>query len=286
MARTTPPRPLDPEQLFPELSGFRLSTIRLHPRPGKPGLGESSVGGPMMWPASEPWPVCTRPAGKKHGVDPLPMLPVAQLFSRDIPGLPAPEGMDVLQLFWCGFTGHTGGHELNLHLSWRRSSAVVEVSTPPAPAVQGTINLLPEPCVLNPEEVTEHQDFWVLPPELRERIEAWEEELEEHDDDAPTYTHDLSIAPGWKVGGGVSWNLTAAPVPVSCGICNSPMEPLLTADYREWDGGTTSWTPIEDRSAIGTYGANIPTGIYVGRGRLIIFSCPDNPRHPHQWVSQ
>lgn len=49
--------------------------------------------------------------GEDHPAQPLPMLPVAQLYERDIPGMPGPEGKDVLQVFWCGFTGHTDGHE-------------------------------------------------------------------------------------------------------------------------------------------------------------------------------
>ncbi|MFC4495630.1 hypothetical protein ACFPA8_15990 [Streptomyces ovatisporus] len=295
MSRTTPPRPLDPEELFPELGDFRLGTVRLHPRPGKPGPQESSVGGPMLWPTDEPWPVCTRPGGDDHPAEPVPMLPVAQLYERDIPGLPAPDGKDLLQVFWCGFTGHTDGHELNVHVAWRRSSSVAEpLGSPPVPEVEGTDNLVPSPCVLDPEEVLEHEDLWALPEELRERIETWEEETEEAAEDVweedadepPTYTHDLSIAPGWKSGGGVSWTLTAAPVPVTCETCGAAMHPLLTADTREWDGGTTSWIPLEDQPTADTYGSNVPTGIYVGRGRLIVFACPTDPEHPHQWVSQ
>lgn len=58
MQRNTPPRPLDIESLFPELAAHRGTTTRLHPRPGRPDVSQSSVGGPMLWPADEPWPVC------------------------------------------------------------------------------------------------------------------------------------------------------------------------------------------------------------------------------------
>ncbi|MGW1409676.1 hypothetical protein [Streptomyces sp. NPDC002403] len=57
MTRTTPARPLDVEALFPELAAYRGTTTRLHPRPGNPEASDSSVGGPMLWPADEPWPV-------------------------------------------------------------------------------------------------------------------------------------------------------------------------------------------------------------------------------------
>ncbi|MEU7281784.1 hypothetical protein AB0A69_23860 [Streptomyces sp. NPDC045431] len=67
MTRTTPPRPLDVEALFPELAAFRGTTTRLHPRRGVPEVSASSVGGPMLWPADEPWPVCGEAHGRAQG---------------------------------------------------------------------------------------------------------------------------------------------------------------------------------------------------------------------------
>lgn len=67
MTRTTSPRPLDVEALFPDLAAYRGTTTRLHPRPGTPDVSVSSVGGPLLWPADEPWPVCTEPHGRGHG---------------------------------------------------------------------------------------------------------------------------------------------------------------------------------------------------------------------------
>ncbi|KOX25485.1 MULTISPECIES: hypothetical protein [unclassified Streptomyces] len=67
MTRTTPPRPLDVEALFPELAAFRGTTTRLHPRPGTPDPSVSSVGGPLLWPADEPWPVCDEAHGRGRG---------------------------------------------------------------------------------------------------------------------------------------------------------------------------------------------------------------------------
>ncbi len=54
MTRTTPPRPVDIAELFPELRDHCATTTRLHPRPGTPGVGDSSIGGPPRWPAGEP----------------------------------------------------------------------------------------------------------------------------------------------------------------------------------------------------------------------------------------
>jgi hypothetical protein len=59
MTRTTPPRPLDIRRHFPELHGHSAMATRLHPRPGAPTVADSSVGGPLLWPIDEPWPVCT-----------------------------------------------------------------------------------------------------------------------------------------------------------------------------------------------------------------------------------
>ncbi|MCF3121142.1 hypothetical protein IPZ68_15755 [Streptomyces arenae] len=67
MTRTTPPRPLDVEALFPELAAHRGTTTRLHPRPGSPTAADSHVGGPLLWPAGEPWPVCTEPHHRGRG---------------------------------------------------------------------------------------------------------------------------------------------------------------------------------------------------------------------------
>jgi hypothetical protein len=58
MTRTTPPRPVDIAALFPELREHSGAATRLHPRPGAPTAADSSIGGPLRWPADEPWPTC------------------------------------------------------------------------------------------------------------------------------------------------------------------------------------------------------------------------------------
>jgi hypothetical protein len=62
MTRTTPPRPVDIAAVFPEIAPLARTATRLHPRPGTPGVHDSSVGGPLLWPSTEPWPVC----GESH----------------------------------------------------------------------------------------------------------------------------------------------------------------------------------------------------------------------------
>lgn len=76
---------------------------------------------------------------------------------------------------------------------WRRGADVTEVlSDPPGPPVV-VDNYLPEPCLVHPEQVVEYQALDLLPPDLSERIEAWE------DEDGPSYHFDLSLAPGWDL---------------------------------------------------------------------------------------
>ncbi|MFH9089410.1 hypothetical protein [Streptomyces sp. NPDC017673] len=354
MPRTTPPRPLDVETLFPELAAHRGTTTRLHPRPGNPGPADSSVGGPLLWPADEPWPVCgeahargrgRRPAdihrrrrvlaaawAREHtpgptdeerellaelhrehrlpGVaetDPLPMIGLAQLYRRDVPDLPAgPDDCDLLQVFWCPFTAHgPTGYGLELHLRWRRSREVGRVLTaPPQPPVIGSDGFLPEPCVLHPEQVLTYPYADLLPEELCARIDAWEDAVEAeaeraggeqagtwqagetgdgHTVEPPRYQYDLSIPPGWRVGGFASWHATD-PYPMDCPACGTPMHLLLTVDSSEWDGGSGSWRPLEDRS--GRRSAT-PTEVVVGRwGELNVFACPEHPEHPHRWNIQ
>ncbi|MGW6026166.1 hypothetical protein [Streptomyces sp. NPDC055099] len=365
MTRTTPPRPLDVEELFPELAAYRGTTTRLHPRPGNPDVSASSVGGPLLWPADEPWPVCTeahrrrsgrRPAdirrsrkvleeawdrapssgptaaerelldelNRRHRIpdiadtDPLPMVALAQLYRRDIPDLPAgPDGCDLLQVFCCPFDAHgPTRYGMLLHLRWRRSEEVDEVlATPPQPQVVGYDGYVPEPCVLHPEQVVTYPFAGLLPQDLCDRIYAREEALDEEADDEwdtpwdsderahsgekgedePAaengadrqvyYQYDLSIPPGWRVGGFASWHTTDAS-PMDCLTCTTPMRLLLTIASSEWDGGSGSWKPVEE-AGLPPHPFATPTKVIVGRaGQVNIFACPADPDHPHRWSVQ
>ncbi|WP_433387582.1 hypothetical protein [Micromonospora sp. KLBMP9576] len=55
--------PLPPEALarYPGLERLGRTTTRLHPRPGAVTPADSHVGGPLRWPADEPWPTCDVP---------------------------------------------------------------------------------------------------------------------------------------------------------------------------------------------------------------------------------
>lgn len=226
--------------------------------------------------------------------DPLPMIGLAQLYRRDVPDLPdGPDGCDLLQVFWCPFNAHgPGRYDLALELRWRRSSEVGEVLAPqPQPLVVGSDGFVPEPCVLHPEQVVTYPFAGLLPEDLCARLDAWDEaqEAEQSTDEnagGPIgYQYDLSIPPGWRVGGFASWHATD-PYPMDCKTCGTPMRLLLTIDSSEWDGGSGSWKPLEDRD-LPTHRYATPTRVTVGRyGELNVFTCPDDPDHPHRWSIQ
>lgn len=317
------------ETVFPELAAHRGRTTRLHPRPGRPGLRDSHIGGPMLWPDDEPWPVCHEPhrretegyapdeirsaraAGARprsrpwHGAGspgedgPVPFVGLAQFFRRDIPGLaPGPDGADLVQLFRCP-SPHGPHAERRYHLRWRQAAETERaerfLAAPPEVPLLGREHELPEPCVLHPAEVDTYP--WAeddtLPAPLIARIDAWDDaRAAEHGPDAPSYQHDLSIPPGWRVGGFPSWASTG-PMAVDCAACATPMRLLLTAEGHETDGGSHSWVPLEDRdpsvrgraSVRGGPSVARPTRLHFGRDRdLHVFTCPTDPGHPPRWV--
>ncbi|MFG2331223.1 hypothetical protein ACGFMM_16540 [Streptomyces sp. NPDC048604] len=333
MTIRTPYRPLDITVPFPELSAYARTGTRLHPRPGAPAA-DSSVGGPLLWPADEAWPVCEQhgpgtrgiapererryrrvlrevyerprmPDGglaytdeeqaefdalsaepwhrpDRHEGGPLPLLALAQFSTRDVPDLGpfAPPGADLLQVLWCPFYDHEDGPFSHFgpytRLYWRRAADVTEpLPAPPEPAVVEA-RYLPEPCVLSPEQVVEYPFADYLPDELVARIDAWEDELRARiGEEAPWYQYDLSLAPGWKIGGWDSWHKTDL-YRVYCDACGTEMRVLLTIDSYESGG---SWGPYP---VVGQ-----PTEVKVGRdGEYRAFACPTDPMHPHRMSMQ
>ncbi|MEU6049335.1 hypothetical protein ABZ829_02690 [Streptomyces xanthochromogenes] len=335
MTRTTPARPVPVEAVFPELAIHRGRTTRLHPRPGQPTMRDSHVGGPMLWPEAEPWPVCHEshqsvtegyvpdeiraarvagtwprkrpwPGGGTDGAaGPVPFMELAQFFRRNVPGLaPGPDGADLVQLFRCPFT-HGSSLERRYHLRWRCSAETERASrflaVPPEVPLLPWEHELPEPCVLHPEEVDTYP--WAeddtLPAAVIALIDAWDDVQEsEHGRDAPSYQSDLSIPPGWRIGGFPSWASTG-PLTVDCAACSHPMRLLLTADGSEMDADSHSWMPLEDRDPHPQGRSSVrdirdirggpsvvqPTRLRFGRDRdLHVFTCPANPGHPPRWV--
>ncbi|MBZ9644604.1 hypothetical protein [Streptomyces sp. PSKA30] len=346
--RTTPPRPVDVAAVFPELAPLARAAIRLHPRAGSPSVFESSVGGPLLWPAEEPWPHCngSHPGSGRsrspaeirlerrrrarlrrdpHGPhytpeeasikerndavfmerldagppwpaeSPVPMLPVAQLYLRDIPLLRPPGQADLLQVLWCPYD-HEPHYKPSTALFWRSAAEVVDVlAVPPEPYEADYDGYVPEPCLLAPEQITEYPNSADLSGELRKLLKDWSRwqaadvGVDSSYEDYPEefYDCELADAPGWKVGGWPPWGRTD-PYIRFCAVCDAQMVPLLTIASFEWDGGTHGWAPYEDQAAAlsPSYvaGANPaqPTAVEVGStDNLQLYVCPASPDHPH-----
>jgi len=286
--------PVDVELLIPGIGLYARTATRLHPRRGVPQVDGSHVGGPLLWPADEPWPLCRethmtfvrtpRGAGYVTTIEPtVPDVPVnyvgvAQLRSVDVPDLWCPPGTDLLQVLWCPNI-HLDGCPA-VRLRWRKLTEVAgPLLDPPVPNVVEFEEYLPRyPCVIHPEQVVEFPFHQELPPDL-------EAAVGQRFGEDPDYQYVLSIAPGWKVGGWASWHSTDIG-PMDCPRCAVRMPLFLSIDSCEWDGGSgPRWRPVEERHlADGTPECSAtyePTGIVVGRfGLLNVFvcrTCPDAP---------
>ncbi|MGW4840054.1 hypothetical protein [Streptomyces globisporus] len=342
MSRTTPPRPVDVTAVFPQLAALARTATRLHPRPGTPTPHHSSVGGPLLWPADQPWPHCTGPhdwdgfnealspddirlqrdirasiaarrasgthpphhtpderaleerisTGRPWPEGPVAMLPVAQLFARDVPLLRAPEDTDtdLLQVLWCPFD-HPDHPRTATY--WRSSPAISNtLSSPPAPDALQFPGYLPDPCLLTPEEVTEYPNPLELSTDDQQQLKdaarwrqagpGWDEAYAPAADEF--YRNQLSTSPGWKAGGWTRWGLTD-PKPRRCSTCRSDMYPLLTIASLEWSSATASWIPTEDQATVApspySQPSN-PTLLDLARGYdLQLYMCPVSAEHPH-----
>lgn len=350
MSFTTPPRPLDITAVVPQLAPLARTATRLHPRPGSPTVHDSSVGGPLLWPADEPWPHCEEPhdrhtsskvlspddvrllrrnhaaiAARRHlgrpasrptpeeladekrvlqgrpwPEGPIPLLPVAQLYARDVDLPGASDGSDLLQVLWCPFN-HSGHPRTAL---FRRSAATVTdvLDTPPEPPAIQSQNYLPEPCLLTPERITEYPHSMEVDKELRQQLSdpsrwqdagqardsSYADDADDPDDpDGPLefYRNALAYAPGWKTGGWSTWGLSD-PSPRPCPECGTEALPLLSIATTEWDHGSKSWAPEEERTNPTPLPAGCPpanfTMIDIASGHTLqLHACPASPDHPH-----
>ncbi|WP_234010473.1 non-ribosomal peptide synthetase [Streptomyces sp. SPB074] len=228
---------------------------------------------------------------------PVPMLPVAQLYARDLP-LPGPSGADLLQVLWCPFDH---GSQPRTALYWRVAAEVSRVlDAPPEPSAIQYSFYLPEPCLLAPEQVVEYPHPLELSGELQEWLAdpgTWEaagvavparSDEDDYDEDESVsydfYRTTLSISPGWKVGGWTRWGLTD-PQPRSCPECGTEEVPLLTIASTEWNASSRNWMPLEERSApTRLLPRSVPAGftqVTLAHGYdLQIHMCPASPEHP------
>ncbi|WP_406290314.1 hypothetical protein [Embleya sp. NBC_00896] len=184
----------------------------------------------------------------------VPMVPVLQLYARDVPGVHWPDCRDVLQVLWCpndhkeppGQDGYWGP---TVELRYRSSAAVGTVATPPRPERRSD-HLLPLPCSLAPLEIADLPSAHDLPEDLHVRGRRW---ARARDTD---FDRDLACRRGWKIGG---WPGRHAidPIPLDC-FCGAGMRLLLTVESRGHDR----------RFIAGHF------------DQLRLFTCPANPSHP------
>ncbi|MEU8550580.1 hypothetical protein AB0C81_26965 [Streptomyces roseoverticillatus] len=341
--RTTPPRPVDVTAVFPELAPLARTATRLHPRPGAPSPQDSSIGGPLLWPADEPWPHCDGPHTdgsysleavqverrvqarvamnpddpraahytpeevavfeRLQRIDfhdewpegPVAMLPVAQLYARDIPLLRTlrPSGADLLQVLWCPLDHPEEFYTPRTAVVWRSAADVTDILTSPPKAHSVEFEeYVPVPCVLAPEEVTEYPNSMELSKELQEQLSDWSSWQAAAGVDSSYasypelfYRNHLSIAPGWKVGGWPQWGYTD-PAPRPCPACGTAMDPLLTIATFEWNAEDDSWIPheVQAASSTGDHRRDVvqPTRVQIGSGyKQQLYICPAAPEHPH-----
>ena len=214
---------------------------------------------------------------------PSPLVPVAQLYAADVPDLRCHGGTDVLQVLWCP-NRHPGDASTGppVQLRWRASSTVVDaLSAAPAPVVVREEQYLLRSCVLHPEQVMEYPWWQELPAELGRQIRDFDDNCRPGE----VGYFSVSQAPGWKVGGCATWEITDL-VPMNCPHCHKSTNLLLTVDSTE-SRGSSAWLPVEEshlqpsRTDPEWMAAYEPTGVSVGRhGRLQIFMCMTCPGTP------
>jgi hypothetical protein len=224
---------------------------------------------------------------------PIPMIALAQLYARDVPLPAGPPGADLLQVLWCPCDHEESAHPRTV-LFWRSSVSVADVLTaPPEPPVIQFDWYLPQPCLLAPEQVTEY-------PGPLELSKEWQQQLGDVNlwkaagfvwegtgalDPQEFYFRNLCHVPGWKTGGWTRWGLTD-PAPRPCPECGTETIPLLTIASREWDPGSQSWMPEEERTnptvlPLGTRPANVTLLTIADANDLQLHICPLSPKHPH-----
>lgn len=279
--------------VFPQVVPFARTTIRLHPRQGSPTAEQSSVGGPLLWPADEPWPTCEADGFDDHidaNSDPVPLVPVMQLLADDVPDLPFADGTDVLQVLWCPFDHDPYSAPLP-KLRWRRRADIAaRLEHVPAPDDEAQARYVPKPCVIDPEKVTEYPSY-DLPWDVLSQISDTARQVET--DTGWEYDTDLAVASGIKVGGYPGW--TQSPHWPTC-TCGSRMDHLVTVASWEFDRGDEKrWIPIEDRASMAGWDLDSsddhpwhairnPTGLMLGdAGGLYFFVCTSCPGRPFDY---
>ncbi|OIJ64076.1 hypothetical protein WN71_030880 [Streptomyces mangrovisoli] len=103
------------------------------------------------------------------------MMPILQLYARDVPGVEFPEGTDLLQLVWCALNHDEDPGPVVPRLHWRNEAQVVAggllSEIPAAGETEYDEDNIPRPSTLTPA-VAEDLPRWTdLPEDLRRDLE-------------------------------------------------------------------------------------------------------------------
>jgi hypothetical protein len=290
---TTPPPPIKITDFVPELAAYASTTVRLHPHPLDSDLppGDSKIGGTVLWPAAEPWPMCAD--------ENVPYVAVVQLRKEDFPEVEFYPGTDLFQLLWTPRRDYST--DVPRPKSFWRSTTRIHEPMRQIPRLSDyRIDLkdhdvsdnLPINCSIHPEKVIEYPVpdhlYWLAGPEKHKEIleKIGQSELpipKEYpysnttpieDTRRSYYWSNLAECPGAKVTGGGSV--------VEDG---KKWDHLMTLSSWEYDSGSyLRWQPLEDRTEI--TGKPLrdmiePLGMNFGRTqRLGIWICRDLPDWP------
>lgn len=293
MTRSIPEPPFELEALIPEFAGLARETTLLYPRAGTPGVHESSMGGPLLWPANEPWPHCAQSGhwmygpGGEHTPESVPMVPVVQLFARHVPRLEFPAGKDVMQLVWCPLIhpGDPAGAALP-RLYWRSEEEVVAaglIRDVPAPDESAfDDDFMPRPCTVSPTPAVEYPNH-DLPEDLGRALQPRLQALE--DRFGYWYTEVASALQN-KVGGYPAW--TQPPDWPYCARGHR-MEHLLSVTgepgYGRWlpldehrkDTTEPLWQAPADPAVLDAIGPEMDLGDGGGIYLFLCRRCPELP---------
>jgi len=269
MTRTTRPPWCDVEEQFPFLAGTARTAIRLHPSRAT-GLPPdvSKIGGAIVWPSGEPYPVC--PATGCRAV------PVLQVLKQDVPGVEFPEGANLLQVLWYPRGYEECMAQPKVELFWREASALSGDSVLGPVYENHEENFVLHECQVTPEEVIEYPSFFALSSEQRDEIEEWQYEIEDTEGTEEAYAWCHAVCPGTKISGYPNWG---GQDPIS--VVNAQgqeLEYFLTISDDEWDDGTCPrWRPVEQdalpedqrdnsqiRAPLGTY-LKDPLNVYLDK---------------------
>jgi Domain of unknown function (DUF1963) len=273
------------------------TTVRLHPRRGKPADHGSKIGGTFLWPADEKWPECD-----KHQCS---LVTALQLREEDVPEVGFKGASDLFQVLWCP-NDHEPGYGPSPQVFWRKQAEINNPLGSPPTLTRFDKEYVPQSCVLSPERVVEYPHMWELSDDLRKKIDESEElkkalEPMPHTDPRKggwQYPYDarllyfswLSTADGTKVGGYPGWIQDPEYPPCSCG---ATMEYLVSFASSEFDSVSWGrWLPLDEREVLNaSYGQRIAVQSAAGwmfgdAGALYLFICRNCQEWPVKTLMQ